>query len=362
MRRIDNLSPDELSLDRMNPRFGLHTAEDEVAAIEILIEKANLKELWDSIAERGYEQFEPLVATREDDLLVVLEGNRRLAAVKILLSRDLAGSDVVRRRIPHIDPDKLSTCKSLPVVIVKDRAEAAGYIGFKHVNGPARWSSLAKAKFGVDLFESLPSAMSSQQKMQSLTKQLGDSRGLIIRLLVAYKIVRQALSLGILDDLEVDSEKMEFSHLYTIINNPETRQFIGLSRAPLGENMIVDNPVPASDIRALEELLGYLYGARSVIKAQGTDRPRLQKVLGSPEGLRELRATGNLDAAEAVAGVVSEDWLKNLAKIMALVQKSAADIALVVECLSEDDIRRADSYLKRVELNVRQIRSTFPGA
>lgn len=356
---IENLSPHQLSLDRKNPRFGLHVAEDEQAALAILAEKGNLKELWDSIAERGYEPFEPLVATWEDGNLVVLEGNRRLAAVKSLLAREEIESEALRKKIPHISPSKLETCKSIPVIIVKDRSEAAGYIGFKHVNGPTRWSSLAKAKFGVDFYESIGGGIDPQQRMQSLSKQLGDSRGLIIRLLVAYKIVRQAISSGIFDSLEIDSEEIEFSHLYTMINNPESRAFIGLSRAPLSENLIIDDPIPASHIANLTELLSFLYGKKSVIKAQGTDRPRLQRVLASEDGLRELRATGSLSMAEAVAGIATEDWLKDLAKIAGLMQKSTSEVAMVIDELEDDDVEQAKSFLKRIERQARQTSSAF---
>ncbi|MDO6963993.1 ParB N-terminal domain-containing protein [Rhizobium alvei] len=357
--KYDNFKPEQLSLDRKNPRFGLEVAQSEAEALAILLEKANLKELWDSIAERGYEPYEPLVATEEDGELVVLEGNRRLAAVKFLLDPDLAPNEIARRKIPQLAADKLATCESVPVIVVENREKASGYIGFKHVNGPTRWSSLAKAKFGVDFYESLGDALSPQRKMQSLTKQLGDSRGLIIRLLVAYKIVLQAIELGMFDKLMVQSDEIEFSHLYTLINNPDSRAFIGFSKAPLSESLIINNPVPESHFGQLQELLSYLYGSKSVIKAQGTDRPRLQRVLASQEGLRELRTTGNLEAAETVAGIVSEDWLNNLAKIAAMVQKSASDITVIVDDLPPDDKLQADTLLKRIDRQLKQIRSTF---
>jgi hypothetical protein len=359
MMELKPIKPDELSLDTNNPRFGLSQAQDEAHALEILAETADLKELWDSIAERGFEKFEPLVAVYEGDKLVVLEGNRRLAAVKLLLNPSQVRSEIVRKRIPTISAERLDTCRELPVAIVKDRDEAAGYIGFKHVNGPARWSSLAKAKFGVDLFESLDGQKTPQERMRSLTKQLGDSRGLIIRLLVAYKVVMQAISLGVFDQIGVDQSDIEFSHLYTLINNPDSRAFIGLSRAPLGESMIVDDPIPENYVANLRELLGWLYGPKSVIKSQGVDRPRLQRVLASGDGLRELRTTGSLDAAEAVAGLRNEDWLDILAKASTLAGKASADAAVVSADLSEEDIAQALRLLKRLDAQVRQIRSVF---
>lgn len=110
--RVENKSPNDLSLDKANPRFGLAHAQTEEEALEILAETANLKELWDSIAERGYEPFEPLVAMEKEGRLVVLEGNRRLAAVKLLLDPDL-----LKRKplgVAYLDCRKIS---SLPARI-----------------------------------------------------------------------------------------------------------------------------------------------------------------------------------------------------------------------------------------------------
>jgi len=356
---VVNKSPHELSLDQANPRFGLSHADTEAEALEILAETANLKELWDSIAERGYEPFEPLVAMEEGGRLIVLEGNRRLAAVKLLLDPDLLNKDAARRRVPRLPAEKLATCEQLPVIIVASREEAAGYIGFKHVNGPARWSSLAKAKFGVDFFESLSQQQSPHERMKSLTKQLGDSRGLIVRLLVAYKIVLQCSQLGIFERLGIDEGDIEFSHLYTLINNPDSRAFIGLSRAPLSESMIRDNPVPDTHYAELAQLMSWLYGERSVIKAQGTDRPRLQRVLASEAGLKELKVTGDLGSAEAVAGLKSDDWLEMLAKAATILTKATTDAAVVSVELPEEGADQARSLIKRIELQTRQIKSVL---
>lgn len=358
--RIEDIEPEKLYLDRNNPRFGLSEVEDEAEALAILVETADLKELWNSISERGFEKFEPLVATEEEGRLVVLEGNRRLAAVKLLLNPELLAKDSPRKKIPDISQEKLDTCKELPVVIVKDRAAAAGYIGFKHVNGPARWSSLAKARFGVRFYEALDGQQTPQERMQSLTKQLGDSRGVIIRLLVAYKIVQQSSSLGHFESLDVDDGSIEFSHLYTLINNPDSRDFIGLPRAPLSERLIRDNPIPETHFDQLLEVLGWLYGERSVIKSQGTDRPRLQRVLASRDGIQELRLTGDLTSAETVAGLRNEDWLGALAKISAMTQKASTDAAIVAYDLSPDDLSQARSLLRRVNSQLRQIQAAMP--
>jgi len=357
---VASIKPEELYLDTQNPRFGLSEAVNEAEALAILVETADLRELWNSISERGFEKFEPLVAMKENDKFIVLEGNRRLAAVKLLLDPTILSKDSIRRKVPELPPDKLDTCRELPVVVVKDRAAAAGYIGFKHVNGPARWSSLAKARFGVRFFEALDGLQSPQQRMQSLTKQLGDSRGVIIRLLVAFKIVQQSVDLGSFEKLGIDQGEIEFSHLYTLINNPDSREFIGLPRAPLSESLIINNPIPPSHYGPLFEVLGWLYGERSVIKSQGTDRPRLQRVLASTDGIQELRLTGDLSAAETVAGLRNEDWLGSIAKISTLMQKASTDAAIVIDDLGVEELAQARSLLKRVNSQLRQIQAVLP--
>lgn len=133
-----------------------------------------------------------------------------------------------------------------------------------------------------------------------------------------------------------------------------------MPRAPLSESLIVDNPIPPSHYDPLFEVLGWLYGENSVIKSQGTDRPRLQRVLASKDGIRELRLTANLSAAETVAGLRNEDWLESIAKISTLMQKASTDAAIVIDELGADDLAQARSLLKRVNSQLRQIQAVLP--
>ena len=67
---------------------------------EFVIEEVAL-----SIANNGFWEYEPLIVATENNHLVVIEGNRRLAAVKLLLDEN------ERRRVganslPQITEDK----------------------------------------------------------------------------------------------------------------------------------------------------------------------------------------------------------------------------------------------------------------
>jgi hypothetical protein len=79
----------DLFLDPKNPRlidskFGIG---DQDKILARLWEEFYVREIADSIvASDSFWQHEPLIAAREDGKLVVIEGNRRLAAVQLLLS------------------------------------------------------------------------------------------------------------------------------------------------------------------------------------------------------------------------------------------------------------------------------------
>ena len=87
-----------LHLDPKNPRLGresLSRAPREI--IQYLFEHDKALEIADSISTRGYFSNEPLLAIRENDRLVVVEGNRRLAALKALSEPGLLEGSVERQ-------------------------------------------------------------------------------------------------------------------------------------------------------------------------------------------------------------------------------------------------------------------------
>src|ERR1039458_9104169 len=92
----DNVPVKELHFDTRNPRlveYGVtpKTSPDDI--LEILWEKMAVDEVAMSIASSGFWDFEPLFVVKEGGVDVVIEGNRRLAAVKILHSHKLRSEE-----------------------------------------------------------------------------------------------------------------------------------------------------------------------------------------------------------------------------------------------------------------------------
>lgn len=77
----------DLHFDKRNPRlsgFGVTDTTPGVEILKILWDSMNVLELAHSMAARGYDPHEPLLVSKETGRNVVLDGNRRLAALKVL--------------------------------------------------------------------------------------------------------------------------------------------------------------------------------------------------------------------------------------------------------------------------------------
>jgi hypothetical protein len=102
------------------------------------------------------------------------------------------------------------------------------------------------------------------------------------------------------DRSDITAGRLNFSHLYTALARPNTREFLALPED--ASQVFGSNPVPKTKIPNAMELMGWLYGQSKqrrfhVIKSQNPDLNRLVQVLGNKNALSVLRSTKDLAAA-----------------------------------------------------------------
>ena len=120
-----------LAFDRRNPRLAEfdideNMPDDEV--IRVLWNTMDVHELVLSIAASGYFANEPLIIAHENGSNVVIEGNRRLAAVRVLLEPNLIDAPI--GTIPDLSDEDQGRLRTLPT-IVGTRKDTWRYIGFQ---------------------------------------------------------------------------------------------------------------------------------------------------------------------------------------------------------------------------------------
>jgi hypothetical protein len=275
---------DKLVLDQENPRMPDARFANEAEALEYLAEIGGLDELVLSIANSGWLDFEPLIVLRPTN--EVIEGNRRLAALKLLqnpaLSKTL-GVVVPAGLAPSTIPHQVRAW------LVDDRREARDFIGFKHINGPFKWDSFAKAKFAAKWLDDDPD-------VDGVARRLGDTHRTVARLVNGYRVLLQAERLGF-DREHIPSKRFAFSHLYTALTRPSYRGYLGL---PETLDLLTENPVDERHHEALSRLMVWLFGQDStppVIRSQNPDLKRLGEVLSNKTAVAMLTADPRLDRA-----------------------------------------------------------------
>ena len=75
----------------------------------------------------------------------VVEGNRRLAALKLLQNPGL--TDFRRTSISQLVEDAQHIPNEVPCIVYDTRDEILDYLGFRHVTGIKSWGPLSKARY-----------------------------------------------------------------------------------------------------------------------------------------------------------------------------------------------------------------------
>ena len=295
----------ELHFDRRNPRLFLEQDHSEDDLILRLWRDFAVDEVAMSIAHNGYFRHEPLFATTEDDQLVVVEGNRRLAAVRLLVSDELR-DQVGATDLPPISSDRKAELEALPV-IERQRSDVWQYIGFKHVNGPQPWRSYAKAKYVAWVHNEL------NVPLEDIAASIGDRHATVSRLYRGLMVLHQAENSGVYYIEDRWENHFAFSHLYTGLGYRNVQKFLGIDHATnIQADLISEN-----NLNSLGYFLRWLYGQKStntrpLVQSQNPDLRRLVDALGHEAGITALKHGLPLDIVEEISTGDEELFRVNL--------------------------------------------------
>lgn len=288
-----------LTFDTENPRFATDSVPSKRDAdiVAELIEGADIAELLQSIASNGYIDIEPLIVLPAGSKYVVLEGNRRLAAIRLLTDEELRKTCGIT--VPPMSKQLLKTLEEVTVYAVAKREEARDFIGFKHINGPHRWDALAKARFAADWYKS---ERANGLTIPDIAQRLGDRHDTVKRLVNGVFVLDQAKRAKIFDVSDRSPGRaFAFSHLYTALTRPGFQEFLGLSEK-WKSNDPVPNPIPKENLENLKHVLLWLYGSKAdnvqpVITSQNPHIKQLDEVLQKPLARRTMLARNRLSEA-----------------------------------------------------------------
>lgn len=229
----------DLLLDAENPRLPegttaaekgkrrLSAAEVQAKILEYFREEGNLDELAKSYSDNGYFQTEPLIVTRDGappGKWIVLEGNRRLAALQVVLN---GSSDEHSRLDVTVSSALKRKLAAVPVLEVAHREDATAMIGFRHIGGLKFWDSEAKARW---IKHQVDAASQTSEPFGHVARMVGMPGSSIRYYYLAAscaRVAREESKYNILQLVRGD----RFGVFLRALESPGVRGYIGLSKA-----------------------------------------------------------------------------------------------------------------------------------
>jgi len=285
----ERLNPPDLLLDPHNPR--LRSEEEgllQPELLRIMVERFKVRELAESIVATGYLTFDPLIAYRDNNGVIVLEGNRRIAALKLLLDpslapeRDRATWESLASRLTDETRTAIASIE-VHVYETREDADVQAYIGFRHVTGVLQWPALEKASFIARLID-------KGWSYQLIAERIGSRPKHVERHYIGFRLVRQAQENNL-----PGAENMEeaFGVLMRSLQSPGVLEFLGISFP--GDPALSREPVPQAKIENFRSFVKWTFGTSDTSRLLRDSRQLTQwgRILSSPEAVAYLQRSPN---------------------------------------------------------------------
>ena len=294
---VRDVAVESLKLDAKNPRLPERVrGSSQSEIIAYLYERAVLDEIAQSYMDHGYFQNEPLIVVADRVVgHVVIEGNRRLAALKILHGAPEADGLEFTVDAPR---EKVERLKTVPCFFASNREEVSAYIGFRHIGGIKTWEPEAKARHILSEVRQLVNK-DSQDPFRELGRRIGSNTQGVRNSYLAIRILEFAREEFRLDVNTLQEER--FGVWLRCMNSADIRRHIGLGRGRTYEE--IESALSDMHGERLAEVIGDLTskpGKRQSVLGDSRNVTVYGRVLASKEAYSTLRSTNDLGLARKV--------------------------------------------------------------
>lgn len=345
----------EIKLDPYNPRLGRSIAGEGLSQDEVYdrMRDWSLEELATSFLESGFWVHEAVLCVEEalngEDQLIVVEGNRRIAAL-LRLQKTYEGEERSKKWLDiingHPRTDALFT--EVPIIKVNSRGEINSFLGFRHVTGIKEWAPPEKAQFIARMIDE------NELSYRDVMRRIGSTTPTVERNYIAFSILRQ---MDEMEDIDVEEVEDRFSVLFLALRTRGVRQFLGIEKKFGIDPQDVYPPIVPDYEVHLVEFSRWLFGNEETSPVVSDSRliEKFAKVLASEEGVSYLRTVKrpSLETAFIIAGGAQEE-------VYDLVSTAAYSLQ---EALSTIHFYKEDEKLKLISrkmlTSALQIKSTL---
>lgn len=290
-----------------------------------------------------------MVYDSSDSKYRVIEGNRRLSAVKLLNNPELA--TVQKSKVQKVFEDTSERPTEIPCLVFQTDDEIRKYLGYRHITGIKEWRLMEKARYLNDLKETLFPDETINQASREIAKMIGSRMDYVRRVLVGFEVYRIIEDESFYKIRDLDDTTFYYNYIIDSLNKTNIRDFIGVD---------FNNPEPLInlDTENLKKWTHWLFEKNDQNKTRlignSSDLNDLNIIVGSPDALEAFDTKGYpLEKAKELTGEfdkVFENFIINAYGNL----KKADEMVIRVKDFYID----LDDDLRKINLLTNKIKST----
>lgn len=336
----------KLHLDTENPRLPGAVHKTPKSILTWIAKSTAIEDLMNAIGTNDFFAGEPLVVylhPKKSDEYIVIEGNRRLTAVKLL--HNPYECDKPTSQILAVSQESLYKPEQIPVVIQANRKDVLPYLGFRHITGIEEWQPLAKARYLKQLFDFTSESLTIDKRYNEVAREIGSRKDYIKRSLDGLAIYELIAECDFFNIQDLNEESIKFSILSTALANESIAEFVGLfQKIPIPQDDVFSttekfystpsHPIINRDFLKktnIEYLTRWLFEKIEGKKVVGDSRQLglLGKVIATPKALAALKNNSSLTYAYRLTTGVNDDFINFLYTAQASLEQAAGLVAHV---------------------------------
>lgn len=314
---------EDLKLDLMNPRLPKSKqGKDEKTVIEFMLLEAATLELMMAIGQNDYfagEQLLVIPDENDEGKYVVVEGNRRLTAVKLL--NDPSISFVKKESLQKVCAEAEFKPNEIPCLIFEKKEQILKYLGFRHITGIKSWRLLEKARYLFDLKESEFEGVGFLQACRDIAKMIGSSSSYIRRLLTGLSLYKKVEDEGFYSIENLNDTRFHLNYFVDALNKENIRNFLEV-------DFNEDDPIKKLNGDNLGLLTHWWFEkteGKSRVLGDSEGLKMLDAVIGSPIALKAFKDEGaTIDDAYDLTGEIDLLFRKEIEKALSSLHKADA--------------------------------------
>ena len=321
----ENVELNNLFLDPKNPRLPYSINRSQKDMLEYLAKYTSIEDLMNAIGENDYFVGEPLITFKDDGKYYVVEGNRRLTALK-LLSNPLECSRPSAKIIEISNNAKFKP-QNIPVILLNNRIEALPYLGYRHITGVKQWEPLAKARYIKDVFDTTDIKISTSERYKEVADTIGSRKDHIKRNLEALAVYNVIEENDFFNIENLNESSIKFAVLSTALADNRISDFVGISQ----DNSIITNP-DSLDEQKIKEITRWIYEKDSkgnTRLGESRNLRQLAAVLSNSRALEAFRRNITLQSAYRLTNDIGEDFISYLYEAENAISEAASVVATV---------------------------------